>query len=350
MAASRCAELTSSPSMLLQAPEGRALVRFKRELESVAEAMAQRSDSSRDTETRTISLAQRGLDSLMQILVRVAKDGSREGPTLFMRRGDSLRVTINGQGVDARLADEAMGERFRMPPQFDAELRELAPRLQATIRSLQPQIAALSLDARTRLQGKVSISTGWLGLHLSESKLTIMSPQGTMTNYCDFPVIESIDVGSPAERGGLAAGDTVLAYNGRDVRANAVNYAELLVPGQQLRVRVKRGGKTRELSVLVAARPPLERTVTLQRTPCPSGAACDRVTSFAFTAPPATTFPPSPPGIVAPPACWPGRRWPPSTKSLRRAWAWSPACSCCARPRGAWPRRRDCTPAMSFAR
>jgi S1-C subfamily serine protease len=92
-----------------------------------------------------------------------------------------------------------------------------------------------------------------------------------------------------------------LAYNGRDVRANAVNYAELLVPGQQLRVRVKRGGRTRELSVLVGARPPLERTVTLQRTPCASGAACDRVTSFAFTVPPATAFPPPPPGVVAPP-------------------------------------------------
>jgi hypothetical protein len=290
--ASRCAELNASPSMLLQAPEGRALLRFKRELENVAEVMAQRVDSLRTTESRPINEAQRGIDSLMQIVVRFAKDGSRDGPTLFMRRGDSLRVTINGQGVDARNTfDDAGVERLRLPPQLEAEIRAFSPQLQASIRSMQPQIAAISQDVRTRLQGKVSQSTGWLGLHLSESKITMLSPQGATTNYCDYPVIESVDAGSPADKAGLASGDTVVAYNGRDVRAQAVNYAELLVPGQLLRMRVKRAGKSRELSVLVGARPQLERTVSTIHAPCPPGASCDRATSFSFTSPPITAFP-----------------------------------------------------------
>jgi len=301
--ASRCAELTSSPSMLMQAPEGRALLRFKRELENAAEVMAQRTDSLRNAESRPINEAQRGIDSLMQIVVRFARDGALEGPSTIVRRGDSLRVTMGTHSFESRVFfDSVNAERGRMAPQFEAEIREFAPRLQATIRSMQPQIAAISQGARTRMQGKVSTSTGWLGMHLSESKITMLSPLGAMTNYCDYPVIESVDAGSPADKAGLASGDTVVAYNGRDVRAQAVNYAELLVPGQQLRMRVKRAGKARELSVLVGARPQVERTVTMLHTGCPPAASCDRATSFSFTSPPATGFaPPMTPSAMLPP-------------------------------------------------
>jgi hypothetical protein len=304
--ASRCAELTSSPSMLLQAPEGRALLRFKRELDNAAEVMGLRSDSLRTAEARPINDAQRGIDSLMQIVVRFAKDGVLEGSSVVVRRGDSLRITADGHGMESRVFfDSANARRGRLPQQFDVEIREFAPQLQRTIRSMQPQIAAISQDARARLQGKVSTSTGWLGMHLSESKITIVSPQGAMTNYCDYPVIESVDAGSPAEKAGLASGDTVMAYNGRDVRAQAVNYAELLVPGQQVRMRVKHAGKSRELSVLVGARPQLERMTTMLHAPCPPGTSCDRATTFSFASPPTASFAPVPspmsPSAMLPP-------------------------------------------------
>lgn len=304
--ASRCTELTASPSTLMQAPEGRALLRFKRELDNAAELMAQRTDSARGAETRPINDAQRGIDSLMQIVVRFAKDGALDGPSFIVRRGDSLHVTSGGHNFDSRtFFDSVNAERGRFAPQMEAEIRAFAPQLQRSIRSMQPQIAAIVLDARTRMQGKVITTTGWLGMHLSESKITMVSPQGALTNYCDYPVIESVDAGSPAETAGLISGDTVLAYNGRDVRAQAVNYAELLVPGQQLRMRVKRAGKSRELAVLVGARPQLERTITLMPAPCPPGASCDRVTSFSFTSPPSTSFPPSMAPTIAPSAMLP---------------------------------------------
>ena len=122
--------------------------------------------------------------------------------------------------------------------------------------------------------------TGSLGVHLLESKITMASAAGAITNYCDYPVIEAIDPDSPAARAGLSAGDTVLAYNGRDVQKIPVNYGELVVPGQVLRVRVKRAGKTRETAITVGARKE-ERNVFVMQTPCSAGATCS-ASSFSF--------------------------------------------------------------------
>jgi S1-C subfamily serine protease len=83
----------------------------------------------------------------------------------------------------------------------------------------------------------------------------MVTDSGTFTAHCDYPMIESVDVGSPARKADLRAGDTVIAYNGRDVVALTVNYPQLLVPGKTIKVRVRRDGKSRELPVNVGERP-----------------------------------------------------------------------------------------------
>lgn len=290
---SRCAELTSSPTMLSQAPEGRALLRYKRELENVAEVVGQRADSSRSIEIQRISQAQRGVDSLLQVIVRIARDDVGDRRTMTVRRGDSLRVMVGDRPIDARALFESV----------DGTIRMIAPNIEATIRSWQPQAQAFSEAARMHLPMKVSAPSGWLGLHLSESKLTMLTPEGAVTNYCDYPVIETVDPGSPAEKGGLNAGDTVLAYNGRDVLAQAVNYGDLLVPGQPLRLRVKRGTRARELTVTVGVRSPAERTMVeramaeranVLRAQCAPGATCERTSQFTFSSSPAVIAAPPP--------------------------------------------------------
>jgi hypothetical protein len=283
--ASRCAELTSSPTMLLQAPEGRALLRFKRELDAAAGVIEQRGDSNRRIDIQRITQVQRGVDSLMQIIVRIASDDGTDGRTVTLR-GDSVRVTVNASGMTPRALFEST----------DGTMRLVAPNIEASIRSLQPQIAAFSEAARTHLPMRVAAPAGWLGMHLSESKITMMSPEGALTNYCDYPVIEAVDAGSPAEKGGLNAGDTVVAYNGRDVRTQAVNYAELLVPGQQLRMRVRHAGRVREVPVTVAARPAVERNVIVMRAPCAPGAMnCDPGAQFNFSINQRALVTPTPP-------------------------------------------------------
>ena len=271
----RCSELTSSPTMLLQAPEGRALLRFKQELNDAAGVIEQRSDSNKRVDIERITRVQRGVDSLMRIVVGFNRADGSDGKApgrLFFSLEQSIRAAVPG---------------------MDSTFRAIAPQIEAAIRSLQPQVMALSDAARMHLPMRITTPSGWLGMHLSESKITIMSDEGALTNYCDYPVIEAVDAGSPAEKSGLNSGDTVVAYNGRDVLKLAVNYAELLVPGQLIRMRVKHANRSREVSVTVAPRPQvergLERNMVFMRSPCAPGTVCDRAAGqFTFTPPMAT--------------------------------------------------------------
>jgi serine protease Do len=76
------------------------------------------------------------------------------------------------------------------------------------------------------------------------------------------------------------------------------------VPGQVLRMRIKRGTRAREYPVTVASRPQAERNVSVVRSTCSSGAVCETSSQFNFTvspaAPSAPLPPPPPTGVLFP--------------------------------------------------
>lgn len=136
-------------------PEGLALLRLKRELESAALTLERQ--PLRTTEVQRITQVQRGVDSLMRVMVRVQRDdGLMSAPLSVMspvppgpmsgiittttRQGDSVRVTVNGSLFDGRMffemADSARGT---------------MPQVAMIIRALQPQVAAVSEAAEARL-------------------------------------------------------------------------------------------------------------------------------------------------------------------------------------------------------
>ena len=51
--------------------------------------------------------------------------------------------------------------------------------------------------------------------------------------FSDYPVIESIDPGSPAEKAGLQAGDILMSINSQDFRKEPIPMNSLLVPGRR---------------------------------------------------------------------------------------------------------------------
>ena len=257
-----CTELESSPSPLVHAPEGLALLRLKRQLESAALTLEQQQQLERE-QLQRIAQVQRGMDSLMQVVLRVARDDAEERGgerTLSFRsvpNGRRMLVTIDSGSGPVTVNMEAMmrGTGALAGRALDSTIVLMAPQMDRVIRSLQPQVARLLEVAEAALPAGVTAPSGYMGLSLSGAQIRIVTPDGVMTSHCEYPLVETVDVGSPAARAGIAQGDTLLAYNGRDVMQSAVNYAELITAGSSVSVRVRRAGKPREIPVTVALRP-----------------------------------------------------------------------------------------------
>jgi serine protease Do len=112
---------------------------------------------------------------------------------------------------------------------------------------------------------------GWVGV-LITTGLGERNPSGSLV-FSDYPVVESIDPGSPAEKAGLQAGDVLISINSQDFRKNPIPMSSLLVPGQKILFRYRRNDVERSSTLLVAERPAgTSRTVQLSIIgPAPSG-------------------------------------------------------------------------------
>lgn len=71
-----------------------------------------------------------------------------------------------------------------------------------------------------------------------------------------YPHVVDIMEGSPADQGGLAKGDTVVAVDGKDWLRDPVNL-RLFEPGQRFTLRVRRGGN--EMDLVIVPDPPRRR-------------------------------------------------------------------------------------------
>lgn len=97
---------------------------------------------------------------------------------------------------------------------------------------------------------------GWLGVSTVDVSDLRMTREGRVVRYCAYPVVVAVEPGSPAEKGGLAAGDTIVAYAGRDLlKGGEIALDRLMVPGETLRVTVRRDGRTMVKPVVVGQRP-----------------------------------------------------------------------------------------------
>jgi serine protease Do len=94
--------------------------------------------------------------------------------------------------------------------------------------------------------------SGWVGLSVIQRGQSQKSDGGASLAI-EYPVVASVDPGSPAQKAGLVAGDTILSYNDVDANSDPLAVRRFLKAGTELVVRVRRNG-VRNLTLTVARR------------------------------------------------------------------------------------------------
>ncbi len=99
-----------------------------------------------------------------------------------------------------------------------------------------------------------SMPQGWLGIYMQERSIV---------DSTQYPVLMSVEPGSPAQSAGLVAGDTILSFNNIDARGNFRRLQRLLKPGERVTFKLRRNG-VRNVSVNVATRPTTSTEVSIE--------------------------------------------------------------------------------------
>lgn len=136
--------------------------------------------------------------------------------------------------VSALYASDDEGTRRRLL----GELSELT-REKFTVMSLVEERCAAEAGPRP---------AGYMGVNL-ETRID------SATRAVQYTYVTSVDPGSPAQRAGVRAGDTLLAIGGRDMRRALPDARGLLSPGNRVPVLVARGDTRHEILVTVGTRP-----------------------------------------------------------------------------------------------
>jgi S1-C subfamily serine protease len=93
---------------------------------------------------------------------------------------------------------------------------------------------------------------GWFGVTVNDN--------GTIDEhgnpfYNGYPVVTSVEPGSPAEKAGVKPGDVLLMFNDHDMKGSALALRNWLQPGSSFIVRLRRDGVPKQVSGTVGKRP-----------------------------------------------------------------------------------------------
>jgi hypothetical protein len=158
-----------------------------------------------------------------------------------------------------RAIDSLMQKQRNLPigsPEFaaiDSTLRLIfreMPRPPAVVNG-QFQISVAKPKAALGASPMDALPRGTLGFTASGVNQVWYTPGGVWVRYFEYPTVVTLEENSPASRAGVRFGDSLVAYNGLDVRAQAINVTSLLTPGREVSVRLHRDGDAREITVPV---------------------------------------------------------------------------------------------------
>ena len=101
---------------------------------------------------------------------------------------------------------------------------------------------------------RVGTPEGWLGIHYVCAIDSWTKGREMFVRHSGHPFVASVEPGSPADRAGIQAGDTILAYDNKDVDGRTISLTQMLRPGNRVTVKIRRGRDTYDIPVTVARR------------------------------------------------------------------------------------------------
>jgi serine protease Do len=189
-----------------------------------------------DTTERQLRRLERRVDSLAQLY--------NEGEELSVARRRSI-----GEELDRTVAQiEELAQRASQSGSRMVHVRvQMAPMMD------EHNAMAMSSALRQEDASQLAMPRGWLGIVLSGTAREPRIDNGELiVRYLTYPVILSVEPSSPAEKAGLTPSDTLVAYDGRDVRDRDISVTRLLRPNSRVLVRIRRDGRTKDVPVTIA--------------------------------------------------------------------------------------------------
>lgn len=162
---------------------------------------------------------------------------------------------------DRRKLEAELGDAVRRLTGMNARLgMDVGQKLVQGASAAAASASVVQVLGQTRASLASATRTGYLGITLSptSNRVRVGADGDLYVRYYEHPFIISVDPNSPAERAGLERGDTVLAYDGRDVRRELPMH-EVLEPGRAVRMTVRRDGRQRIVRLTVAPTPAIVR-------------------------------------------------------------------------------------------
>lgn len=151
------------------------------------------------------------------------------GPELARAAGAFVAVMVAAPGAAG--AQSGQGENTP-PPSPNVWVQTPAPRPMKPVRVGTPE--------------------GWLGIHYVCAIESWTKGREMFVRHSGHPFVASVEPGSPADRAGIQAGDTILAYDNEDVNGRTISLTRMLRPGNRVTVKIRRGRDTYDIPVTVA--------------------------------------------------------------------------------------------------
>jgi serine protease Do len=237
------------------------------------------------------------------------------------RQADSLAQLYNESeeltAVQRRAVGEALDRTVAQIEELtqrmaEADSRMVRVRVQVAPMMDERNATTMSNALRQAEASQLVMPRGWLGIVVSGTAREPRIDNGELIiRYLTHPEIVSVEPSSPAERAGLVPSDTLVAYDGRDVRDRDISLTKLLRPNARVLVRIRRDGRTKDVPVTIADVPSrirLRSESNYEMVAPPRGMVAVREPSFPRTpmppmtalAPRAAPAAPSMPALPAP--------------------------------------------------